>query len=114
MFKVKRIYERPEKSDDLRVLVDRLWPRGLTKQKAHIDKWFKEISPSNDLRKWFAHKEEHWDEFKTRYFEELKNKAEFIKQLKELEKNKIVTLLFSAKDRERNNAVALLEFLKKK
>ena len=114
MLKVKRIYERPEKSDGLRILVDRLWPRSLTKQKAHVDKWLKEIAPSNDLRKWFTHKEERWKEFKKRYFEELKSNGRLLKELRGLSKNKSVALLYASKNKERNNAKALLEFLKNK
>lgn len=74
MLKIKRIYEKVDKTDGLRVLVDRLWPRGLTKEKARIDKWLKDIAPSDNLRKWFGHKESRWEEFRRRYFEELTNK----------------------------------------
>lgn len=111
MLKIKRVYEKPEKNDGLRILVDRLWPRGLTKEKAGIDKWMKDIAPSDNLRKWFAHKEERWEEFKRRYNVELKDKKDLIKELGVLTKNKTVTLLYAAKDKERNNAKALLEFL---
>ncbi|MFQ5952147.1 MAG: DUF488 domain-containing protein [Candidatus Omnitrophota bacterium] len=113
MLKIKRVYEKPEKSDGLRILVDRLWPRGVGKKEAKIDHWMKEIAPSSNLRKWFAHKDERWPEFKRRYFKELKDKNEPLKQLKDSGKNKNVTLLYGAKDTERNNAKVLLEFISK-
>lgn len=114
MFGIKRVYEKPDEGDGIRVLVDRLWPRGLKKEEAKIDHWMKEIAPSGNLRKWFAHKEEHWQEFKSRYMKELKDKDELLKQLIDLGKNKKVTLLYAAKDEERNNAQVLLEVLKNK
>jgi len=111
MFVTKRVYEKPDKNDGFRVLIDRLWPRGLKKEKAMIDYWMKEITPSNTLRKWFAHKKGRWLEFKGRYFEELKGKNDLLKQLKDSGKDKKVTLLYAARDEERNNAQALLEVL---
>ncbi|GAN35220.1 MAG: DUF488 family protein [Candidatus Brocadia sp. AMX2] len=114
MFETKRVYEKPARNDGTRVLIDRLWPRGLKKEEAAIDYWMKEIAPSDTLRKWFAHKEERWQEFKSRYMKELKEKNELLKQLIDLGKNKKVTLLYAAKDEERNNAQALLEVLKNK
>ena len=114
MFGIKRVYEKPDEGDGIRVLVDRLWPRGLKKKEAKIDHWIKEISPSDTLRKWFAHKEERRQEFKSRYIKELKDKNELLKQLIDLGKKEKVTLLYAAKDEERNNAQALLEVLKKK
>ncbi|KAB2832767.1 MAG: DUF488 domain-containing protein [Candidatus Brocadia sp.] len=113
MFEIKRVYEEPAKNDGTRVLIDRLWPRGLKKEEAAVDYWMKEIAPSDTLRKWFAHKEERWQEFKNRYRKELKEKNEFLKQLIDLGKNKKVTLLYAAKDEERNNAQVLLDILKK-
>jgi uncharacterized protein YeaO (DUF488 family) len=113
-FKIKRAYEKPDKSDGIRVLVDRLWPRGIKKENAKIDCWMKEIAPSDSLRRWFAHKEERWEEFKNRYFEELKEKKGILKQLQSLGKNKMVTLLYAARDKEKNNAQVLLEILKGK
>lgn len=113
MLKVKRIYDRPGESDGIRVLVDRFWPRGLNREKAKIGRWMKELAPSDNLRKWFGHKKENWEEFKRRYFEELKNKKEELKELKKMLKKRTVTLLFAAKDKERNNAQALWEFLKR-
>ncbi len=113
MFKIKRIYEKFDKNDGIRILVDRLWPRGLAKENARIDKWMKEVTPSDRLRKWFSHREKRWKEFKTLYLEELENKKDFINELKILSKNKTVTLLFAARDKDRNNAKVLSEFLKK-
>lgn len=114
MFKIRRVYKKPDERDGLRVLVDRLWPRGLNKEEVKIDYWMKDIAPSDNLRKWFAHREERWEEFKNRYFEELKEKKEILKQLEGLGKNKMVTLLYAAKDKEKNNAQVLLEILKRK
>ncbi len=114
MFRIKRVYEKPDEGDGVRVLVDRLWPRGLKKEEVKIDHWMKDAAPSDSLRKWFAHKEELWPEFKRRYLEEMKDKKDILKQLQDLGKSKKVTLLYAAKDEERNNALVLLELLKKK
>lgn len=114
MLKIKRVYEKPDRVDGTRVLVDRLWPRGLSKEDAKIDTWLKELAPSDSLRKWFDHKEERWDEFKKRYREELKGKEALTGRLSDLAKKQAVTLLFAAKDEIRNNAAALLGFLQKK
>ena len=112
MIKIKRIYEAASKDDGFRVLVDRLWPRGVSKEKARIDLWLKDIAPSDALRKWFGHKEARWEEFKKRYLEELKNKKELLAQLKALEKKGLLVLLFAAKDLKNNNAVILKDVLK--
>ena len=114
MFGIKRVYEKPVEGDGIRVLIDRLWPRGLKKEEAKIDQWMKEIAPSGNLRKWFSHKEKRWQEFKSRYMKELKDKNELLKQLIDLGKKKKVTLLYAAKKEEINNAQVLLEVLKKK
>ncbi len=111
--KVKRIYEEPKKSDGLRILVDRLWPRGIKKEEAHIDLWLKEIAPSDSLRKWYNHDAQKWTEFQKRYAKELKEKEELVNQIREESKKRNVTLLFSAKETEHNNAVALLNILNK-
>lgn len=112
MFKLKRVYEQVQTDDGYRVLIDRLWPRGLSKEKAHIDLWLKEIAPSDMLRKWFGHDPKKWDEFQKKYKEELKGKGELVKQLKDLEKeHKIITLLYGAKDIEHNQAVVLSNLL---
>ncbi len=108
--KIKRIYEEFCKDDGKRVLVDRLWPRGLTKEKAKIDLWLKEIAPSNELRKWYNHDENIWKEFKKRYRNEILDKFDLFKIILEgTDKN--ITLLYSAKNTEYNNASALKEFL---
>lgn len=112
MFKIKRIYEATEKEDKYRVLVDRLWPRGISKERAKLDVWCKDVAPSNELREWYNHDVDKWPEFKTKYLEELKGKKDLIKQLKIMEKlNDTVTLLYSSKDEDHNNAVVLLELL---
>lgn len=113
MIKIKRVYEKPSEADGCRILVDRLWPRGLIKEGAKIDLWLKEIAPSNELRKWFNHDPKKWGLFKEKYKKELEGKEEFLEQIKKLEKEKgIVTLLYSAKDEEHNNAVVLIEIIK--
>jgi uncharacterized protein YeaO (DUF488 family) len=106
---LKRVYEEPAKSDGTRILVDRLWPRGLTKEKAHVDLWLKEVAPSNDLRKWFAHDPQKWPEFKARYKAELKHNAAQLALLKRAIAKGPSTLLCGAKDIEHNEAVVLLE-----
>ena len=110
---IKRIYEKPEQSDGYRVLVDRLWPRGIKKENAAINEWNKEIPPSSELRKWFNHTPELFTEFKKRYKEELKSKQEELKRLKNIAAKQNVTLLYSAKDSQMNQAVVLLEVLTK-
>jgi len=110
MFLIKGVYDIPEKKDGFRILVDRLWPRGLSKEKAKIDLWLKELAPSDKLRKWFAHDIKKWNDFKMKYKKELKNKSALIEKIKQIEKERgTVTLLFSAKDKEHNNAVVLKE-----
>ncbi len=112
MIKLKRVYESPEQGDGFRVLVDRLWPRGLTKEKAKVDMWLKEIAPSNDLRKWYHSNPDSWEEFKVKYRSELKNKTEAMTELqKAVKKNKVVTFLYSSKIEKFNNAEALKDFL---
>ena len=111
--KIKRIYEKPEKEDGFRVLVDRLWPRGLTKEKAKVDLWLKEIAPGTELREWFGHDPEKWEEFKKRYISELKENKEPLLVLKEKIKEGNVTLLYAAKDEIHNEATVLLNQMKK-
>jgi uncharacterized protein YeaO (DUF488 family) len=108
---LKRVYEKPTKGDGMRILVDRLWPRGLTKQKANVDLWLKEIAPSTELRKWFHHDPKKWEEFKKQYRMELKNKKEPIEVLKKQLKRGTVTLVYGAKDEEHNEAIVLKELL---
>lgn len=98
----------PEPSDGFRVLVDRLWPRGLSKEKAKVDLWLREVAPSDELRKWFAHDPGKWDDFQKKYTEELRMKEELLNKIRQSESGKgTVTLLYSAKDEKHNNAVAL-------
>jgi len=109
--KTKRVYEKYSASDGFRILVDRLWPRGLKKEAAGIDVWMKEVAPSDGLRKWFSHDPERWDEFKKRYFAELSDKPGAVKEIAGRAEKGGVTLLFAAKDEEHNNARALKEYL---
>ncbi|MEK6572455.1 MAG: DUF488 family protein [Bacteroidota bacterium] len=115
MIKLKRVYEKPERTDGKRLLVDRLWPRGLRKEDARINEWLKEFAPSDSLRQWYGHKEEQWQEFRQRYRAELKKPeaSELLLKLRQEGKRQTVTLLFGAKDEERNNAVVLKDFLEK-
>lgn len=111
--KIKRVYDKPDKEDGKRILVDRLWPRGLTKEKADIDLWLKEVAPSTGLRKWFGHDPDKWDEFQKRYRQELKKNKEKIAVLKEQIKRGLVTLVYGAKDEEHNEALVLKKWLSK-
>jgi uncharacterized protein YeaO (DUF488 family) len=110
--KLKRVYEAPAKDDGTRILLDRLWPRGLTKEKAHVDLWLKEVAPSTDLRKWFAHDPAKWPEFKTRYRAELKQNSKPVALLKAAIAKGPAILLYGAKDQEHNEAIVLHELLK--
>src|SRR5262245_129881 len=115
MVRIARIYEAAGKDDGWRVLVDRLWPRGIKKEKARVDEWMKEVAPSGELRKWFGHKPERWAEFARRYRSELAKKKEMMQRLAAMErKHGTLTLLFGAKDREHNQAVVLRDVLKAK
>jgi uncharacterized protein YeaO (DUF488 family) len=109
--RLKRVYEKSAEEDGTRILVDRLWPRGLTKQKANVDIWLKEIAPSTELRKWFHHDPEKWTEFKKRYLLELKRRKEQIELLKKQLGKGTVTLVYGAKDEEHNEALVLKELL---
>jgi len=108
---VKRVYEKPSGSDGVRVLVDRVWPRGLTKQKARVDEWMRDIAPSDSLRKWFGHDPEKWPEFEKRYFKELARNKDMVQRLVERSKKEKVTILFGAKDEEHNQAVAIKDYV---
>ncbi len=113
MVKVKRIYEPAKKEDGCRLLVDRLWPRGVSKEKARIDFWLRDMAPSDQLRNWFAHDPKKWAAFQKKYRKELKDKKELIRQIRDREKeNGTVTLLYSAKDDQHNQPVALRLLLK--
>ena len=111
---VKRIYEEHENTDGFRILVDRLWPRGIKKEKAQIDSWMKEVAPSTALRKWFAHDPEKWPEFVSKYKKELHGSMAFRELMTLVKKHKTVTLLFSATDEVHNQAVALKAFVEEK
>lgn len=111
--KIKRVYEKPGEEDGFRVLVDRLWPRGLTKEKAAVDLWLKDIAPTTELRKWFDHDPAKWNEFKKKYFTELKENKAPVAVLKDHLKEKTVTLVYAAKDEEHNEALLLSDLFKK-
>lgn len=111
MIKTKRIYDEPKPEDGYRVLVDRLWPRGLTRERAHVDEWLKEAGPSNDLRKWFHDHPDKWDEFRASYTEELKRKAGILSKIASKASKGRVTLLYSFRDDQHNQAVVIKEFM---
>lgn len=111
--KLKRAYEPPKASDGARVLVDRLWPRGVRKADAAIDEWMKDIAPSTALRRWFGHDPDRWREFRARYQRELKQKPEQLERLRKLARQGAITLVYSAHDEAHNNAVALRSMLLK-
>lgn len=113
MIRVKRAYEPARPQDGQRVLVDRIWPRGVSKDEADLDEWLKEIAPSDELRKWFGHDPERWDEFRKRYFAELDEHPELVAQLRARADGHLVTLVYGAHDEEHNNAVALKEYLER-
>ena len=108
---LKRAYHAASQRDGYRLLVDRIWPRGLAKEEARIDDWMKEIAPSTALRKWFGHEPSKWEEFRRRYFAELSDRPELVNTLLEIARSRPLTLVYSAKDEEHNNAVALREYL---
>lgn len=108
---LKRAYEPVEPSDGFRILVDRLWPRGVSKSSAYIDLWLKEIAPSTTLRKWFNHDPLKWEEFRDQYFLELRHNSEAVEQLTEHACRGVVTLVYGAKDKEHSHAVVLKEYL---
>ena len=107
MIQLKRVYEKPSRKDGVRILVDRLWPRGLTKERAAVNLWLKDVAPSTELRKWFAHDPAKWKEFQVRYRKELREKKDALKLLKEKSQDRTVTLVYGARDEEHNEAVVL-------
>src|SRR5512144_1502269 len=109
-FQIKRAYEPPSPEDGTRVLVDRLWPRGISKDKLKLDAWTKELAPSNELRKWFHHDVDNWSEFEKRYFKELSQQAEKVDELRKQAKRHTVTLVYGARDETHNNAMALKKY----
>lgn len=108
---MKRVYDPPAATDGTRILVDRLWPRGLTKAAAKVDHWVREIAPSNELRRWYAHDHAKWPEFRKRFFAELDSNPEEVAALRRLIGKGRATLLFSSKESDLNNARALMEYL---
>ena len=112
MIQLRRAYEPAEPGDGFRVLVDRIWPRGLKKEEPAIDLWLKDAAPSSELRKWFGHDPAKWDEFRKRYAEELDRKPDVVRFLQEKSRSGTLTLVFAAKDAEHSNAAALKEYLK--
>ncbi|MCM8570836.1 DUF488 family protein [Gramella jeungdoensis] len=109
--RTKRIYEKPYDQDGYRILVDRIWPRGVSKQAARLDEWKKEIAPSDKLRKWFDHDPEKFDEFSKKYREELKEKKELLENVRKVAKENRITLVYAAKDEKNNQAVVLKNIL---
>lgn len=111
MIRLKRVYEEPGDGDGLRFLVERLWPRGIKKSSLPIEAWLKDVAPSTELRKWFGHDKARWNEFRTRYFAELDDRPAAWLPILKASRHDTVTLIYSSHDSERNNAVALREFL---
>ena len=111
MIKLKRAYEKRSKDDGVRILVDRLWPRGLTKKRAAVDRWLKEIAPSPELRKWFGHVPSRWKQFQTRYRRELKQHKEAIATLRQEARKSTITFLYAARDTEHNSAGVLKKYI---
>lgn len=108
---IKRIYEKPDSEDGYRILIDRLWPRGIKKEDVEINEWNKEIAPSTELRKWFNHQQEKFEEFSELYKQELSNKGEQLSHIRSIAKTENITLLYAAKDRKINHAVILQKIL---
>ena len=111
MIHLKRVYEEPSKKDGIRVLVERLWPRGLTKERAAVHLWLKDVAPSPELRKWFGHDPARWEQFQERYRRELRKQEDAVQLLKQKAKQGSVTLVYAARDEEHNGALALKRFL---
>jgi uncharacterized protein YeaO (DUF488 family) len=114
MIRLKRAYEEPASRDGLRILVERLWPRGLSKDRAAIGLWLKDLAPSTELRKWFSHDPEKWNEFRQRYWSELEQLGDLLALLKHRTTEGTVTFVYAAHDEDRNSAVALKEFLEER
>jgi uncharacterized protein YeaO (DUF488 family) len=114
MIQVKRAYEKAERADGKRFLVDRLWPRGVKKEALAVTAWLKDVAPSTELREWYGHEPEKWDEFRKRYFAELKAEPAAWQPLVDAARKGTITLVYSSRETEINNAVALKEFLEKK
>ncbi len=113
MIGLKRVYAAPEAGDGTRVLVERLWPRGLDKQHAKVDEWLKDIAPSTELRQWFAHDPAKWSGFQERYRAELVGKSVLAERLRKMAEKDVITLVFAAKDEQHNSAIVLKRYLEK-
>jgi uncharacterized protein YeaO (DUF488 family) len=111
--RLKRAYEPPSASDGHRVLIDRLWPRGISHERAHLDEWMRELAPSAELRQWFAHKPDRFQEFRRRYVAELSAQTEKLRQLRKRARHGTLTLVYSARDTEHNDAVVLADVLRR-
>lgn len=111
MIKIKRVYDKPSKDDGRRILIDRLWPRGLRKEDARIDAWMKDLAPSSELRKWFGHDPDKWTAFRKCFFSELDGHRDLVEEIVGLARKGTVTLLFGSKEERINNAVALKDYL---
>lgn len=111
MFRLKRAYDEPARNDGSRILVERLWPRGLTRERAALDLWLKEVAPSPELRKWFGHDPARWEQFQKRYWKELEDKDEAVQLLRQKGAQGTITLVYAARDEEHNGALALKQFL---
>ncbi len=114
MIQLKRVYEKPGREDGLRILVDRLWPRGLTKERAAVNLWLKDVAPSTELRKWFDHDPAKWKEFQARYRQELREKKDALKLLQQKSEEQTITLVYGARDEEHNDALVLKRILEGK
>jgi uncharacterized protein YeaO (DUF488 family) len=111
--KLRRVYDKPKASDGVRILVERLWPRGLSKKDALVDKWLKDIAPSTELRKWYSHDPAKWEEFRRRYFQELDQNGEVVSRLLEIAKGSDVTFVYASREKEYNSAAALKDYIEK-
>lgn len=111
MIRLKRAYDPPSRDDGKRILIDRLWPRGLKKEEANIDEWVREIAPSNALRKWFGHDPRKWETFKKKFFNELDEHEEIIEKILDILKSSSITLVYASKEERFNNAIALKEYI---
>ncbi len=111
--KIKRVYDKPEAGDGVRILVERLWPRGLAKKDAQVDKWLKDIAPSTELRKWFSHDPSKWEEFRKRYYRELDKNRDEVNELLGITVGNTVTFVYGSREKEYNSAFALKSYLEK-
>ena len=111
MLKIKRVYDPPSPNDGKRILIDRLWPRGLKKEDAKVDDWIKEVAPSTELRTWYGHDPKKWSEFKRRFFSELRRRQDLVEGIVSASRKGTVTLLFGSREERFNNAVALKDFV---